>query len=257
MEETLNVEKTLPLVSTSILGANWLAFGDAVKLAEDVGTDLFQIDVADGCFVPTISFGEEIVRSVHNATNVPIEAHLMVSRPQDWVDIMAERGADVVIFHFEAVQRVHSILDMIKRAGMGVGVALNSETRPDVLEYILPYIDVVTLMAILPGFSGQPFLPEAYDKISLLRKMIDEREGCHTLIEVDGGVKGNTIEKIIAAGADSVVVSSGIYQAKDPHASMADMRASMKRAWEASGARNGNLRHYFNEIARRRAAKKG
>ncbi len=255
MEAASDTQKKTPLVSTSILGANWLAFGDAVKLAEEVETDLFQIDVADGCFVPTISFGEELVRSIRSVTNVPMEVHLMVSRPQDWIHIMADRGADVVIFHVEAVQRVHSIMDMAKRAGLGVGLALNSETRPVVLEHILPYVDVVTLMAILPGFSGQPFLPETYEKIALLRKMIDD-EGCKTLIEIDGGVKADNIEKIIAAGADSVVVSSGIYHAKDPRSAMKDMRASMKRAWNSSHGRSENVSHYLSEIVRRRAAKK-
>jgi ribulose-phosphate 3-epimerase len=238
------------LVSTSILGANWLAFGDAISLAERAGTDLFQIDVADGHFTPTITFGEELVRSVRKVTAAPIEVHLMISDPYPWLPVMAEMGADFVIFHVEAVNRLQATITHARNLGLGVGLALNSETRPEDLEFVLAYVDLITLMAILPGFAGQPFIPETFTKITQLRRMLDQFGEKRPLIEVDGGVKTANIEQVILSGADIVVVSSAIYQAADPLSAIDGLKHA---AGNQTDEKSRTYARYFSAIQERRA----
>jgi ribulose-phosphate 3-epimerase len=233
-----------PLLSASILGADWLAFGCAVRSAEQAGVDLLQIDVADGLFTPTITFGEELVRRIRKQTSLPIEVHLMVSRPQDWISMMVDMGADFLIFHFEAVQRVQSIIDQVRRQGVGVGIALNSETPAEFLEYVLPYIDLVTVMAILPGFAGQPFIPESLEKLGRLRHLI-EKTGSSACAELDGGIRAQNVSNVVEAGADIVVASSAIYQAPDPTAAVRSLKENMQKGWIAAN-RQGNTAHFMN-----------
>ncbi|MBS1828817.1 MAG: ribulose-phosphate 3-epimerase [Acidobacteria bacterium] len=234
-----------PLLSASVLGANWLAFGEAVSIAETSGADLLQIDVADGIFTPTITFGEELVRRIRAATSLPIEVHLMVSRPQDWISMMADVGADYIIFHYEAVQRLQGIVDQVRKRGVGVGIALNSETPAEVLEYVLPYIDLVTVMAILPGFAGQKFIPEAMEKVTRLRRLID-KTGSKACIEIDGGIKAQNISSVVEAGADIVVASSAIYQTPDPALATTDLKQRMKTGWDIAN-RKGNVLQFVTQ----------
>lgn len=244
-----------PLLSVSLLGADWLNFGDAVKVATDVGADLIQIDIADGIFTPTITFGEELVRRVKDVCDIPIEVHLMVSRPQDWISIMGDIGVDFVMFHVEAVQRLHSTIELVKQKGMGVGVVLNTETRPEVIEYILSYVDLITLMAILPGFAGQNFIPETYAKIKRLKEIIHRSDNCNVLIEVDGGVKSHNVSQIIEAGADIVLSSSAIYHSSDPYSAVRELRKSM--VWPSNeNDRKQRIHYYINKIYERRNNKK-
>ena len=204
------------LIAASILGANWLEFGSALQIVEKAGADILQIDVADGHFAPTITFGEELVRSIRAVSKLPIEVHLMVDNPNDWIPRMAQNGANTIIFHVESVNRLQGTIEFARRNNVCVGIALNTETRVETIEHILNYVDVVTLMAILPGFARQAFIPEAYIKIERLRNMVDKIPNKRPIIEVDGGVKDTNIQKIIAAGADAVVVSSAIFDAETP-----------------------------------------
>ena len=214
------------LLAASILGADWLQFGRAIEIAQEAGADLIQVDIADGHFVPTISFGEELVRRIRENSKLLIEVHLMVSQPQDWIRMMADIGADYVLFHAEVVQCLHAMIELARNAGIGVGVVLNSESHPNLLTYVLPYIDIVTLMGIIPGFAGQTYLPETTKKIQKLRTLIDDT-GVPVLIEVDGGVKQKITAELVHAGADILVASSAIYKASDPVAAGKQMKDSM------------------------------
>jgi len=219
------------LVSASILGADYLHLGDAIHLAEVSGSDLLQLDVADGIFVPTITFGEGLAKLIREATSLPLEVHLMVSRPGDWIPVMADLGADFVLFHAEAVSRLHATVEQARMHGLGIGVALNTETPPTAVEYVLPYIDLVTVMAILPGFAGQPFVPGTLNKIAALRTLIDASAKPDVLIEVDGGIKPNNVSEVVSAGADIVAVSSAIYSSENPRSAVRDLKDRAARVF--------------------------
>jgi ribulose-phosphate 3-epimerase len=236
------------LIAASVLGADWLNFGSAFLLAEEAGADSFQIDIADGHFTPTITFGEELVRRLRNVTKLPIEVHLMVANPYEWIPRIASLGADEVIFHVETVNRLQATIELARRHNIGVGLALNTETRVENLEHVLPYVDMITLMAILPGYAGQPFIPETYEKIRRLREMIVSMGNAAPVIEVDGGVKISNIKEIISAGADSIVVSSAIYDVDEP-------RQSLEKLRDTGGfVGNGEaIKNYLSKIEERRS----
>jgi ribulose-phosphate 3-epimerase len=241
------------LLSASILGGDLLELGKAIQVADEGGADLLQLDVADGHFTPTISFGEEVAKRARAVTALPIEVHLMVSRPQDWIGVMADLDVDFVLFHVEAAQRLQATMRIASDRGLGVGLAMNTETPPERLEYVLPYVDVVTLMAILPGFSGQQFIPETLRKIEKLRQTIDDR-AVATLIEVDGGVKEDNVATIVAAGADLVVASSAIYHQPDPRRAVKALQARMREP-HLSPERTERIATYLRGIETRRAAR--
>ena len=236
-----------PLLVASILGADWLQFGAAVEIAENAHADLIQIDIVDGHFAPTITFGEELVKRVRQKTALPLEVHLMVSRPQDWISLVANIGVEFILFHAEAAQRLHGTVEMCRRAGVGAGVVLNPATPPETLQYVLPYVDIVTLMAISPGFAGQSFIPETLAKIEKLRHLIDQDDRSLALIEVDGGIKRDNVAEVVNAGADMVVASSAIYQAANPEAAGAELKQAM--TWPANAAdRQENVGAFLKRI---------
>ena len=210
-------------IAGSILGGDLLNLGEAIRVCERAGADLLQLDLSDGHFVPTISFGEEVVRRTSRFTKLPVEAHLMVSRPEDWVARLAGCGAFRVIFHIEASRRAMGLVQSIERAGWKPGVALNPETPVAAVEPLLPYIDNVCIMGIAPGFAGQTLLDYTYIKIEDLRSLI-EKTGSSATITVDGGVKASNARQLVEAGADILVVSSGMYQHANPDESLNESR---------------------------------
>jgi ribulose-phosphate 3-epimerase len=210
-----NPDTYSPLLAVSILGADWLRLGEAVEAAEKAGVDLIQIDVADGHFAPSITFGEELIKRVKEITELPIEVHLMVTDPEVWISPMRDLEVEVMIFHAEAVQSLHSTIVEVKTAGLGVGVALNIETAVDTLRYVLPEIDLVTLLSVPPGFAGQRFVPKVLSKASLLQALIADTPESTAVVEVDGGVNSKNVAQVIASGADVVVASSALYASND------------------------------------------
>ncbi len=210
-------------VAGSILAGDLLNLGEAVRTCEIAGADLLQLDVADGHFVPTISFGEEVVRRTCEIANVPVEVHLMVSRPEDWVDRMSGFGLKRMLFHIEASSRAMGLVQSIDRAGMKPGLAANPETPLAAIEPLLPYLDNVCLMGIAPGFAGQKLLATTFDRVAQLRRMID-RGGLSATITVDGGVKAGNAARLIGSGADILVVSSAIFAHSEPLASVREIR---------------------------------
>lgn len=236
------------LISGSILGGDHLALGDAVRGLQEAGADMIQLDVADGHFTPTITFGEELVRRTRATTDLPLEVHLMVSRPQDWFTTMGEAGADVILFHAEAAVRLHALVEQARASVAKVGVVLNTETPPDAVRYVLPHVDVVMLMGILPGFAGQPFVDSTLDKIVEIRELVSAQpHGRRPLISVDGGVTATNAARIVDAGADILVASSALFSHGEMTANAAGLRETIRlgadeRPWVS------RYRHELTEV---------
>ncbi len=213
-------------IAGSILAGDALHLAEAIRTCERAGADLLQLDVCDGHFVPTISFGEDVVRRTCESTKLPTEVHLMVSRPEDWVSRLAGMGAFRLIFHLEASKRAMGVVQAIGRNGMEAGVALNPETPAAAVEPLLPYVKNVCLMGIAPGFAGQKLLDYTYRKVAEVRAAIDKAPSSAT-ITVDGGVKRENAKALVDAGADILVVSSGIYQHPMPAESLREIRRTV------------------------------
>ena len=210
-------------IAGSILAGDLLNLGEAIRICEHAGADVVSLDICDGHFVPTISFGEEVVRRTCQETKLPVEVHLMVSRPDDWVVRMAGMGHFRMLFHIEASHRAMGVVQAIARQGVKPGIAMNPETPAVAVETMLHDIDNVCVMGIAPGFAGQQLLDATYRKINQLRSMI-ENQGAKTTITVDGGVKAHNARQLVEAGADILVVSSAMYGHKKPDESLHEIR---------------------------------
>lgn len=207
----------------SILAGDLLNLAGAIDICQTAGADLLQLDICDGHFVPTISFGEEVVRRTCQVARLPVEVHLMVSRPEDWLTRMAGCGQFRMIFHIEASTRAMGVVQAIAKAGWEPGIALNPETSPAAIEPVLPYVKNVCTMGIAPGFAGQSMLDTTFARVTEIRKLI-EKTHSPASITVDGGVKKDNARRLVDAGADILVVSSGIFQSPNPVESLNDIR---------------------------------
>ena len=203
-------------IAPSILSANFAAMGEAVSKLSEQGADWVHFDVMDGNFVPNITFGPDMCKALRPLTKLPIDVHLMVEHPGDWIEPFKKAGADIVTIHVESSERhLHRVLQSIHAAGMKAGVVLNPATPVSACVHLLPECDLVLLMSVNPGFGGQSFIPETLRKIRELRNEIDAR-GLNTLIEIDGGVNPETAKRCIEAGADVLVAGSAVFKAHDP-----------------------------------------
>ncbi len=211
----------------SILSADFTRLGEQVREAEAAGAQRIQIDVMDGHFVPNITMGPMVVEAVRRCTRATLEAHLMITNPQEYIETFAQAGADLIIVHYEVCPHLHRVMQQIRKAGKQVGVALNPSTPVFMLEDMLPLIDVVLVMTINPGFGGQELIPETLPKIARVRKMITER-GLHCDIEVDGGIHEATVPQVVKAGANLLVAGSAIYNEQESVAqAMERLRAAV------------------------------
>jgi ribulose-phosphate 3-epimerase len=197
-------------LSASILSADFGHLAEQVHLAEEAGVDWIHVDVMDGHFVPNITIGPDVTRALKKATKLPLDVHLMISNPERYVKDFVDAGADWLAIHVEATVHLERLIQNIKELGAKAAVTLNPATPLDQLEYVLSEVDMVLLMTVNPGFSGQKFIRGVLPKIRRLRQMIDERK-LPALIEVDGGVSTQTVGDIVAAGADVLVSGSGIF----------------------------------------------
>ena len=202
--------KTRVRLAPSILSADFANLGAAVAAAEDAGADLVHVDVMDGQFVPNISIGPGVVAAIKRHTSLPLDVHLMIATPADYVADFVNAGADYITVHAEATHHLHRLLQQVRETGAKVGLALNPLTPLNVLEGALAHLDLALIMSVDPGFGGQEFIPGSVARLEATRRMRD-RINPNCLIEVDGGINRKTAPLAAAAGADVLVAGSAVY----------------------------------------------
>lgn len=210
-------------IAPSILSADFSRLGS--ELADIASADLVHFDVMDGHFVPNLTFGLDVLRAVKAATSLPVDAHLMISNPDEMVEKYLDAGADIVSFHYEATAHAHRLVSLIHERGAVASVALNPATPVYALEPIIDDLDMVLVMTVNPGFAGQRFIEFSTRKLRRLRRMCDEH-GVNPMIEVDGGLSAQNASEVTRAGANVIVAGSAVFGAADRAASIADIRRS-------------------------------
>lgn len=210
-------------LSPSLLSADFMILGEQIRRLEQCGIQNLHFDVMDGAYVPSISFGMPVLKSIRKKTKLVLDAHLMVLEPDRYVEDFRNAGADIIVVHAEACRHLDRTVTHIRQTGAKAGVALNPATPVSVLEEILPQLDMVLVMSVNPGFGGQAFLPYCTDKIRRVREMADLRNPALS-VQVDGGVNRNTIQEVLDAGADNVVAGSAVFQG-DMEANVAELLA--------------------------------
>lgn len=201
-------------LSPSLLSANFADLKSEVEKLEKGGADYLHLDVMDGSYVPNISFGAPVIKSIKKITNLPLDVHLMIDRPERYIEDFVAAGADIITVHGESTIHLHRLIQLIKSFGVKAGVSLNPATTLESLKYVIDDLDLILIMSVNPGFGGQSFIPVIKDKIKETRKLIDGKS-LDIILEVDGGVKIDNVKEIMDLGTDLIVVGSDIFKAKD------------------------------------------
>lgn len=222
--------KKTPLIAPSILSADFARLGEEVDNVLAAGADIVHFDVMDNHYVPNLTIGPMVCKALRNhGVTAPIDVHLMVSPVDRMIGDFAEAGASYITFHPEASDHIDRSLQLIKSAGCKAGLVFNPATPLHYMDYVMDKLDMVLLMSVNPGFGGQSFIPATLDKLKEARKKIDE-SGYDIRLEIDGGVKVDNIGEIAAAGADTFVAGSAIFNAEDYQATIAAMKAEIEKA---------------------------
>ncbi|HTG90860.1 MAG TPA: ribulose-phosphate 3-epimerase [Vicinamibacterales bacterium] len=205
-------------IAPSILSADFAALGAAVVAAEKGGADLIHVDVMDGHFVPNITIGPLVVKSVKRIASVPLDVHLMITNPDAYAEAFVQAGADMLSVHVEVLPHLHRTISFIKSLGAKAGVVLNPSTSPVTIEEVAGDVDFVLVMSVNPGFGGQKFIPKSLQKVAAIRAILDRAGNTRAPIEIDGGVDLSNIARVVDAGVEIVVAGSAIFNAADPTA---------------------------------------
>jgi ribulose-phosphate 3-epimerase len=218
-----------PIISASILSADFAHLADDVNAALAAGADQIHFDVMDHHFVPNLSFGAVVCKALRKANiTAPIDAHLMVTDPENYIEPFATAGANLITFHPETVNDVSAAIEKIHKAGMQAGLAFNPDKPVDINDELLKKLDMILLMSVFPGFGGQAFIPEVMDKIKKTRDRVNQLQ-LKTYVAVDGGVKVDNAADIIKAGADFLVIGSGLFSADNYQQCVQDLRNSFNK----------------------------
>jgi ribulose-phosphate 3-epimerase len=212
-------------IAPSLLSADFARLGEAVAVAERAGADMIHFDVMDGHFVPNITIGPPVLKSLARVSRLPIDVHLMIENPDRYVAAFAAAGAASITVHAEAAVHLHRLVHFIKSLGVKAGVALNPATPVAALDEIAGDVDYVLVMTVNPGFGGQTFIPRSESKVRAMRDLLS-RAGSSAPIEVDGGIDAQTAPRIVAAGADILVAGNAVFGSPDPERAIRELRAA-------------------------------
>ena len=212
------------LLAPSLLSADFARLGEDIRMLEEGGADWLHVDVMDGHFVPNITIGPPVVEAIRKVTELPLDCHLMISDPDQYLEAFAGAGAAVITVHVEAAVHLYRTIQTIRSLGVRPGVSLNPATPLSSIEEILPHVDLVLLMSVEPGFGGQSFIPSLYRRTERLRQMLIEADNPDCLIEADGGIKLDNVRQVVNAGVDVIVSGSGIFGTENPVETMRKFR---------------------------------
>jgi len=221
-------------IAPSILSADFAALGEAVAAVERGGADLIHVDVMDGHFVPNLTVGPAVVRSLKRVTRVPLDVHLMITDPDRYLEAFRDAGASMMSVHVEVLPHLHRTVQAIKTLGASAGVVLNPSTPVTALEQIAGDVDFVLVMSVDPGFSGQTFIPRSESKVREVRALLDRAGRTSAPVAIDGGIDLTTAPRVAAAGARIIVAGSAIFHCQDPERATRELKAAANSAFLAS-----------------------